>query len=207
MSVRFKGEVFHAYSTKWYEYAIRLLIKNIETLPSIFPDREYISAEDIMIYITTGEYGAREVILNIKHIGSMLKIMEKKVIDGRWKHPYGVKLPRTNSNTIEEILNALHKPVILLGALDLLYDDLYETYFQWDDPDIEQNKPNFASKYNLDLPPEFYRRHKITDFKSITKMLKDLIPYAILVEKLHGVLFKLISSEVLTPLARVIEKN
>ena len=207
MSVSFNAGVIIDYSKdNWYEYVINTFIVDPKKLKEIFPDKKEITAEDVVKYIITSEYGAVSFILTLKSIARILNLIEKKIIEGKWEFDDGIKISKSLSTYVTLNSDSIEKSGVLMEFLDTLYDDLYESYFQWVDPDMEQNKPKIDSKYNINMPENYYRKININDTKTIVKMLKSIIPYLNVLEHMHKDFRKLFHYEILLPLEKVLDK-
>ena len=70
MSVGFNaGSVTPEYSRdKWYEYVINTFIADTNKLKEVFPDNQSISAEDVIKYVVTSDYGAKYLIMMLQSI-------------------------------------------------------------------------------------------------------------------------------------------
>lgn len=196
-----------SYTTKWYEYAIKKLVYDIDNIHKLFPDKEYVSGDDILAYITTGEYGATHLIQLLKTVIGYLNIVEKQIIDGKWSKPYGVKIPKTLYFNINIGIFRIHKLSSLVTLLNVLYDDLYTAFFQWDNPDMEQNKPDLFAKYMVEYPTDFDRGIKLSEKNLLKDLLLRLIPYANSLELVHKDLINIITKEILKPLSIIVNNN
>jgi hypothetical protein len=170
----------------WYEYGINKLCINIDEFPIIFPNKKFITMNDVIEYVVHVDPGMCTLLSTMMYnLKSVLGEIERKIRNG--KITTATIIPALNSTTIDIVLDNIHNAKHLNVFVNLIKEDLYNAYFVDTIPDIYQETP---------MPPTFVTdlniACKIDNKKEIKTMLTKCIEYLNTLEGYHFDLIKLI---------------
>jgi hypothetical protein len=170
----------------WYEYGVNKLLINMDEISKIFPERKFLSTNDIIehvIHVDPGMCIMLTTLLN--NLKSILGEIERKIRNG--KMTTATIIPTLNSVSIDVIIDNIHDALYLNTFVRLIKEDLYLAYFVDTDPDIPQQTP---------LPPTFTDdlnvTCKISNKKGLTEMLNGCINYLNTLESYHSDIIRLL---------------
>jgi len=194
------------YSADWYGYGLNKLLINIDKLKKIF-GKDKINVMDIMRYIISHRSPGVPRILynNIEHLKDRLKTINTFISKGIWLNDECVVLAKTTEADLDNIYDIAFNATQLELSINLLINDLYNSYFQYTNPDIELPIPRLIVKYGelpFDIDPTLYNVH--TEKNKIKNLIEELKPYAKHLEAVHKDIINLLFNKINNELTRII---
>jgi len=174
-------------SINWYRYEAKRLIANIEKISEFFPNKKYISADDMIEHIVYCKYGCHVLLESLRHMKRRVKELEDHIKNGKWINNNSVSLSRLSIHNIEHAIENISNRNIIFNFIDAIHNDFYKSYFLNTIPNIELSEakiPHFPI-----LPRETVL---VEDKEKIKKMIEETIPYLNVIEILHNNTSKLI---------------
>ena len=175
-------------TSKWYKYEANRLIYNIKNIDKYILDREYISAEDIVDYISYCKYGCFLLLSDLREFKKKLRVIENKIRTGAWVNKQSASISKLTSDNINIFIDNITNISKLKELSELIFEDIYMSYFYSVNPNIYLPDPKPPV-----LPPLSRETINIKNSKELVSMIKDTIPYLEILEKYHMDLYKLIN--------------
>jgi hypothetical protein len=124
----------------WYEYGINKLKINFDEFDTIFPNRKFISINDIIEHVVHVDPGMCKLLLTVMtNFKSILGELERKMRNG--KLTSATIIPALNSVSIDVLIDNIHNYEYVDRLVGLIKEDLYMAYFAESNPDVYQETP------------------------------------------------------------------
>ena len=174
-------------SSKWYKYEANRLIQNYKNFDEFFPNRKYISSEDIIEHVSYCRYGCHLLLTELRSLKKKLKIIEEQIKNGFWVKKNTASISSLTSYNIDRFIDDISSVNKLKELSDIIHENLYISYFFTTLPNIYLPDPRIPT-----LPQIPKETVNINDKDNIIKLITNTIPYLNVLETYHMIMYNLI---------------